>query len=68
MPGILSLPTKAEFSDMGKAIHNGSPPDPERYSDWVFDRLEPLAGNPGALRLELQKMANYLVEVGWPAP
>jgi hypothetical protein len=60
------LSTKAEFSDLGKAIHNGSPPDPKKYSDWVYDRLEPLAGNPGALRLELQKMANDLVEVGWP--
>jgi len=60
------LPAKAEFSDLGAAIHNGSPPDPKRYCDWVFSQLEPLAGNPAALRMQLQKMANHLIEVGWP--
>jgi hypothetical protein len=58
------LPRSAEFSDLGKAIHNGS--HPERYSDWVRDQLKPHKDNPAALREELQKIAVYLVETGWP--
>jgi len=60
------LPVKAEFNDLGKAIHLGSTPDPERYNDWFLERLEPYAENPGALRRELQNIANDLFAVGWP--
>jgi hypothetical protein len=58
------LPLKAEFSDLGKAIHVGS--HPQAYSDWVRDRLVPHAGNAVALRKELQMIAGDLVETGWP--
>lgn len=58
------LPSSAEFIDLGKAIHNGY--HPEKYSDWVRDRLKPHKGNPAALRKELQNIAVYLVEKGWP--
>lgn len=58
------LPVKAEFSDLGKAVHVGS--HPEKYSQWVKDRLLPHAGNADALRKELQMIAADLVEIGWP--
>jgi len=58
------LPRSADFSDMGKAIHNGS--HSRAYSDWVLTRLEPHAGDAAALREQLQRIAVELVETGWP--
>jgi hypothetical protein len=59
------LPLKAEFADLGKAIHVGS--HPEAYSKWVLKRLSPHAGKADKLREELQKIAADLVEKGWAA-
>lgn len=57
------LPSKTAGIDLGKAIHSGR--HPEAYSIKVRDRLLPFAGNPAALRVELQKIADHLVNVGW---
>ncbi len=58
------LPRTAEFDDLGKAVHNGS--HPERYSEWVVQRLRQHEGNATELRKELQRIAVDLVETGWP--
>ncbi len=58
------LPRSAANSDLGAAIHNGF--HPKAYSDWVLRQLEPFAGNPDALRTQLQKIATHLTEHGWP--
>jgi hypothetical protein len=57
------LPRKDIDSDLGKAIHSGR--HSEQYSDIVRDRLKPFAGDAPALRKELQKIADHLVNVGW---
>jgi hypothetical protein len=57
------LPRKVADNDLGMAIHSGR--HPELYSDEVLRRLSPLEGNPQGLRVELQRIADHLVSVGW---